>query len=97
VPGVDFLHRSGAVWQINGIGRMVIDTKTVGITFGSLRMGQITSPEIDAFLTELRRQDLAASTIASYKGDLGEVSHGNPAEVEGYYVRSRVFPYLTRE
>jgi site-specific recombinase XerD len=59
---------------------MVIDTKTVGITFGSLRMGQITSPEIDAFLTELRRQELAASTIASYKGDLSAFA--------GWFVRT---------
>ncbi len=33
-------------------------------------MRQITAPAIDAFLTDLRRQDLAASTIASYAGDL---------------------------
>lgn len=33
-------------------------------------MPQSTYPDIEPFLTELRRQDLAASTIASYEGDL---------------------------
>src|SRR5664280_761600 len=33
-------------------------------------MRQCTCPEIAAFLTELRREDLAVSTIASYERDL---------------------------
>jgi hypothetical protein len=33
-------------------------------------MRQTCHPDIATFLAELRRQDLAASTIASYEGDL---------------------------
>jgi site-specific recombinase XerD len=33
-------------------------------------MRQQSHPDIEAFLVELRRQDLAASTVASYEGDL---------------------------
>ena len=47
-----------------------IGTKTVGITFGASPMRHQSSPAIGSFLDDLRRQDLAARTIASYEGDL---------------------------